>query len=462
MNRTSLGGRAIVIGSGIAGLLSARQLSPFFEEVVLVERDRIPDALSTRSGLPQGDHFHALQPGGLEIAERLFPGLSNTLAARGAIPTVGGRDFYFYQPLGKSYSLTSYVPDPVEGPLIYVQSRALLEFCIRERVEVIPNVRIDYQTTARRPIWRSDRVVGLVVAHTGESKRRSEEIDADLVVDAAGQGTRTPRWMQEKGCPLPDESVVHCDFSYTSVFVRPRDFDAFEGSGFFVFPNPDGKHPLRGSSLVKMEGGLWLASGGGRFGERPPRDWEGLLEWIRAQDNPIVADLIADADPVRKPAHFRFPSSRRRHYEGLPSFPDGLIPVGDAICHFNPLFGQGMSAAARQVQALADVLAGRAESGGGLAGAALEFFPLAFEETRAPWLFACLADFRSPQCKGDFPSEEREAMKMLGYLGRVADRDPSARKLLRQIGGMHVPLSAILTPEWIAKKSEASKAREMA
>ena len=237
------------------------------------------------------------------------------MAARGAIPTVGGRDFYFYQPLGKSYSLTSYVPDPVDGPLIYCQSRALLEFCIRERIEEISNVRIDDQTTVRQPIWRSDRVVGLVVDRRGASERGSEAVDADLVVDAAGRASR-------------------------------------------------------------------------------------------------------------------------------------------------PLYGQGMSAAARQTLVLTDLLARRVGSGRGLSGAALEFFPLAFEETRAPWLLACLADFLSPQCKGDFPSEEREAMKMLGYLNRAAKRDPAALEILQQVGGMHAPLSALLTPEWIAKKTAARKARQ--
>ncbi len=172
----------------------------------------------------------------------------------------------------------------------------------------------------------------------------------------------------------------------------------------------------------------------------------------------MVLDLIADTKPIADPAHFRFPSGRRRHYEKLSAFPDGIIPVGDAICHYNPLYGQGMSASARQVQQLASVFTRRAESGSGLDGVALEFFPLAFEETRAPWLFACLADFQSPMCTGDFPSEEREAIEMLMYLGGVAQQDAAAMELVAQVGGLHKPLSAILAPEWIAKKNKAMSA----
>ncbi len=463
MSEASLGRRAVVIGSGIAGLLSARILSPLFDEVVLIDRDQMPKTPSTRAGLPQGRHFHALLAGGLEIVERLLPGLTETLSARGAIPTVGGRDFYFFQPQGKSYSLGSYVPDPIDGPLIYVQTRGLLEFCIRERVEEIPNVQVEYQTTVREPIWQSDRVAGVdrVVGVLVEHAKEQRQIEADLVIDAAGKGSRMQQWLTKMSSPLPDESVVNCDFAYTSVFVRPDDFDAFEGTGFFVFPDPDGKHPLRGSALVKMENGIWLASCGGRFGDYPPRDWEGMLKWLGTQANHMVLDLIADSKPVADPAHFRFPNGRRRHYEKLSSFPHGIIPVGDAICHYNPLYGQGMSASARQVQELETVLTGRAESGSGLDRVALEFFPLAFEETRAPWLFACLADFQTPLCTGDFPSEEQAAMEMLGYLGGVARQDPAALELINQVGGLHRNLSAILAPEWIAKKDKAMSAEPL-
>jgi hypothetical protein len=177
-----------------------------------------------------------------------------------------------------------------------------------------------------------------------------------------------------------------------------------------------------------------------------------MMKWLGSQDNRIVLELLADTKPVADPAHFRFPSGRRRHYEKLSTFPDGIIPVGDAICHYNPLYGQGMSASARQVQQLANVLTRRAESGSGLDGAALEFFPLAYEETRAPWLFASLADFQSPLCKGDFPVEEREAIEMLGYLTGVAQEDAAAMELIREVAELRGPLSAILAPEWIARK----------
>jgi len=450
MGNANLGARVIIAGSGIAGLFAARQLSSYFDEVILLDRDQIPEDTATRSGVPQGNHFHTLLTGGMEIAEGLFPGLIEMILEGGAVKTVNGRDFVCYLPEGKSYNINKYVPDPFEGPTSYIQSRALLELCIRQKVEAIPNVRTHYETAVKELLWEPGRVVGVLAEHDGEQTA----IEADLVVDAAGKASRLLRWLKEQKLEVPEESVVNCDFAYTSAFVKPRDFDAFEGTGFFVFGDPESEHPFRGGALVKVEHGVWLANCGGRDGDYPPRDWSGMMKWWQDHKNPIVADLCGDAEVLGEPAHFRFPSNRRRHYEKLSSFPEGILPIGDVICHFNPLYGQGMSSSARQVQDLGTVLIGRADSGQGLDGIAMEFFPMAYEQTRAPWVFACLADFQSPNCTGDFPTHEQEAIEMLAFLSSISDKDPEAGAMMYRLGAMHAPLSAILTDEWREKKNQ--------
>jgi 2-polyprenyl-6-methoxyphenol hydroxylase-like FAD-dependent oxidoreductase len=448
MSNSKLGARAIVAGSGIAGLFAARQLSPYFEEVLLLDRDEIPGSPTTRTGVPQGNHFHTLLTGGMEIAEKLFPGLTDTLVAGGAVKMVNGRDFVCYLPEGKSYNINKLVTEPFEGPTSYFQSRALLEHSIRERVEAIPNVRTRYRTAIKELLWKSGQVVGVLM----EQGSSQQPLVADLVVDACGKASRLLKWIKEQDLEVPEESVVNCDFAYTSAFVKPVDFDAFEESGFFVMGDPDSEHPFRGAALVKVENGVWLANCGGRDGDFPPRDWPGMMEWWQGHKYSLVADLCENAELIGEPAHFRFPNNRRRHYEKLSSFPEGILPIGDVICHFNPLYGQGMSSSARQVQELGSVLERRVNSGVGLAGMALEFFPLAYEQTRAPWVFACLSDFQSPQCTGDFPDHEQEAIEMLAYLGSIVETDPQAGAIMYQLGAMHQPLSAILTDEWKEKK----------
>jgi 2-polyprenyl-6-methoxyphenol hydroxylase-like FAD-dependent oxidoreductase len=75
---------AIVIGGGLAGLLTARVLSGHFGEVTLVDRDVLPQS-EPRKGVPQGQHVHALLSKGQEILSQLFPDLMPALIAGGAV-----------------------------------------------------------------------------------------------------------------------------------------------------------------------------------------------------------------------------------------------------------------------------------------------------------------------------------------------------------------------------------------
>ena len=46
--KSSLGKRAIVVGAGLAGLSAARALSDYFDEVLIVDRDELPDEITPR------------------------------------------------------------------------------------------------------------------------------------------------------------------------------------------------------------------------------------------------------------------------------------------------------------------------------------------------------------------------------------------------------------------------------
>jgi 2-polyprenyl-6-methoxyphenol hydroxylase-like FAD-dependent oxidoreductase len=198
-----------------------------------------------------------------------------------------------------------------------------------------------------------------------------------------------------------------------------------------------------------MEEGLWLAMVAGRFGDHAPATLSGLLEFARSLIEPRFHELISNAQALNKPHHFKFPRSIRRHYEQLEEFPEGLLPIGDAISHNNPVYGQGMSSAARQAQALATLVGERADSNQTLAGLWRDYFPRMFEETRAPWLFAAMADFARPQCTGDFPSEEQASIERLTRLMQLADDgDAEAAALVANVGAMRMPLSALHDPRW--------------
>jgi 2-polyprenyl-6-methoxyphenol hydroxylase-like FAD-dependent oxidoreductase len=137
----------------------------------------------------------------------------------------------------------------------------------------------------------------------------------------------------------------------------------------------------------------------------------------------------------------------RRHFERLERYPDGLVPVGDAVCHFNPVYGQGMSSAACQAQALGAVLERRRGSGD-LSGLALEFFPEAYEVTRTPWALAAAADYQDARTTGDFPVEELESLAMLLALGTLAEHDAEAEQLIADIVTLVKPLAALHQSPW--------------
>jgi len=442
--------RAVVVGSGVAGLFAARVLSDHFDEVVLIDRDDVPESPRARDGVPQGKHLHALLPGGLNIASELFPGFLDDLQTAGAVRCVGGQDFFAYRPEGKSYALAVYQPEPRPIGIIFFMSRSLLEQCLRRRVHGLPNVEPRYRSFVRDPLTDGGRVTGVVID-------RGEQVSADLVVDATGRNARTLKWLTKLAFDTPPASVVNCDFAYASAMVRPSDPGALGGAGFFVLPKPDGDYNTRGAYVVRVEGDNWLAGLAGRFGDYPPTDIDAWRAFGRTLAYPVWDEVLATTELLTKPAAFKFPRSVRRHFERLDRFPDGLVPVGDSICHFNPVYGQGMSAAACQARALGEVLTRRAQRSQDLTGLALEFFPEAFEVTRTPWALAAAADFQDGRTTGDFPVEEIQSLASFQLAATRADTDPEAAQLVTDIVTLARPLSALNQPPWPERLAQSAQ-----
>jgi 2-polyprenyl-6-methoxyphenol hydroxylase-like FAD-dependent oxidoreductase len=320
-------------------------------------------------------------------------------------------------------------------------SRWLLEDVVRRRVRALPGVTVRGRSLVRGPLTSGDSVVGVVLDD-------GEVLDADLVVDAAGRAGRSVAWLAHLGFEPPPESVIECDVAYASAVLRPSAPEALTGAGVLVLPDPAGASPTRVGYLTPIEGGLWMAGLGGRFGDYPPAEVSGWRDFGRSLAWPGWDELVGTAELVGPPVPYRYPRSVRRHFERLERFPDGLLPLGDAICHVNPLYGQGMSAAAAQVRALDDVLDDRAHHRSGLDGLAREFFPLAFDATRTPWAVSAGADLVSPGTVGDYPDEELGGLLGLVQLGRLIDEDAEAAELLADIFSLRRPLSVLDQPGW--------------
>src|SRR5260370_490536 len=102
-------------------------------------------------------------------------------------------------------------------------------------------------------------------------------------------------------------------------------------------------------------------------------------------------------------ARYGFAESVWRHFERLDVFHRGLLPIGDAICRFNPVYGQGMSVAALEACLLRGLLE-RLGDGDPIVGLAPAFFAEVQALIETPWSVAIL-DFVFPDTKGPRPAD---------------------------------------------------------
>ena len=185
-----LGQHAVVIGGSMAGLMSARVLSDFFDQVTVLERNQIEDHPANHKSVPQGNHLHALLLGGLQVLSALYPDFTNKLQRLGAVRLRAGKDGALFLPDGKAYSLTGSVKEPRDlGFDVYCQSRGLLECCARQCTLLAANVKFRNGCAVQGLIWEKDRVQGVRFTDDGDSN----SLSADLIVDAGGRGSRVPR-----------------------------------------------------------------------------------------------------------------------------------------------------------------------------------------------------------------------------------------------------------------------------
>lgn len=423
-----VGDRAIVVGGSIAGLASARVLADAFKEVIVLERDSIPNEPATRDGAPQTSHPHVLLEAGRATLEDLFPGFCEGVLAGGGLMIDFGTDI-------EEYNRGGFLADARERYPTYCASRALFEHVVRQQLGAIENVEVRGDRQVTEYLFDSD-----ASAVTGVRVRNGDTegtLTADLVVDATGRTSRTPDWLANHGYDTPPTDEVTINVSYRSILLeRPSNDRRMR----MVVPTAP---RTRGAALIPIEDDRWEVIVQGIHRDDPPTDREGLIEYTEHLPIPMISALLKHqpwvADDIRQ---YPYPASLRRRYEELFEFPDGLVVTGDAIASFNPIYGQGMSVAALEAVCLHHALvADGVDTIGG------RFFDRAENVVDNVWNIVVGGDFAYPQTRGPRPTGARLTNWYMDRLIRRAQSDPALSEAFARVTRLEEPPAALLEPE---------------
>ncbi len=422
---------AIVIGGSFSGLAAGRVLSEFFDHVTVFDRDTFPEGVTDRPGVPQARHVHGLLVRGLIEYEKLFPGFEQLAIDRGATFHDHTLDFAVLRPQG-------WQPRYRSGLKFLSASRELIESCVREIFRHAPKVELRERTavTGLCADRSGHRCLGVTIPSGGPGRR--ETIDADLIVDASGSVSRAPLWLQNAGIAPPRETVVDPLAGYASRWFQgparwPADW--WWWAGAYIRRRPD---DLVEANFQLKEHNRWHLTLSGFNRRYPPSRESEFMAALRRLRSPLIAEMAALMEPISPVYSNRAIRNRWRHYEGWNQHFEGFIAVGDAYVSYNPVYAQGMTAAALSAQMLRVCLEQYDSSN-------IEFCR-AYHLAQAaiqhdPWMMSAGVDLRFPFTVGNRPLLIRLFNIYLDGIGLAARSRPEVRRILVETAQLVRPLS---------------------
>lgn len=413
---------AIVIGASMAGLAAARVLSDHFCEVILVERDRLDRLPGHRCGVPQGRHVHGLLASGRATWESFFPGLFQDVLNAGGIKGDVSRDAHWWFEGGEHLRCES----GLEGVLV---SRPLLEGMIRERVRKLPNVQFRDCCQVKGLATKfndASRVVGI--------RLEGGTLLADLVVDATGRGSRSPRWLEALGYEAPKQERIEVNIGYaTRHFRRAR----HHLNGALLASIAATPQTPRSGFMLAQEEDTWIVSLNS-YGGHPPTELSAFIDFAKSLPAPYIYEVISQAEPVGDAQCACFPANVRNRYEALHRFPKGHLVLGDAISCFNPLYGQGMSLAAMEALELDKALRANCSN------LAETFFAQVAKIVDTAWNMAAGNDLRMPGVVGPKSVMSRLLNWYLAEMHVTAQSDASVAIAFQKVMNLLKPPQSLI------------------
>lgn len=423
---TPVMGRAIVIGGSVAGLLAARVLAGHAESVVVIDRDD-PRTAGARPGVPQGTQLHALLPGGFLLLERLFPGFREHALAQGAVeaPPAGRRSYL-------DGRLKVVVPDDADS---LAGTRPFLEGLIRQQVLRLPNVET---RTARATGLVFDGAVTAGVRYDDGGTSGVER--GDLVVDAMGRSSRLSDWLERAGGERPATRRMRVDLNYATALFRRRETDP-RPTLVMALHSPAASSDVAGAAFFAVEDGRWMAMMAGYGDSRPGRTADDFVHRLRSQFPPEFGELAGN-EMLGDVRTYHHADSRRREFHALRRLPARLVSVGDAVASFNPVYGQGITAAALHAACLSRYVRAKPDPD----APAREFFALQKVVVDAAWSTSTSADLALPHVDGPYPRGHRLRSWVSRQIVTATITDVAVARRFNRVVSLSAHPNSLVTP----------------
>jgi flavin-dependent dehydrogenase len=282
------------------------------------------------------------------------------------------------------------------------------------------------------------RISGVTVKRhdVGAAERK---LDADLVVDASGRGSRAPAWLRDMGYERPEEERIEIEVGYTTRVYRSRPDDLAGVKFVIIEPTPGRERSI--GAMFRMEDDRWIVTLGGWLGEHAPKDEAGFVEFAKNLPAPDIHEVIKDAEPLGEAGKYNFPANLRRRYERLRKLPEGYLVTGDALCSFNPIYGQGISVAALEAETLEECL------NEGQDDLPRRFYGRVSKVVDVPWRLAVRADFAHPSVEGNKALTTGVVNWYLGHVRRAISRDEEVCRAFTMVTGLLAPPSTLFRPK---------------
>lgn len=424
--------RAVVVGGSIAGMLAAAAVKDHFQSVDIIEAHELPDGPEPRTGVPQAVHIHFLQTGGAEAIEALLPGAVDRLLAAGAHRVPETTNMLIYSPEGwyrRWRRATHYV---------VTASRDLTDHIVRQEVLKDPRVKARPHTKVTALLGDRHRITGVSIR---SSHGEETELAADLVIDASGRSSRTPQDLTQLGITGLTQDHIDSGLVYASRFYRaPVPTHNWPIVG--IQADPHLPQPGNAGGILPIEDDRWHVSLMGSPGGHPTRDPDAFEPFARTLRHPIIADLLAHAEPLTDVKVTHSTANRRYYYERLAAWPEGLIVIGDALAALNPLYGQGISVAAQSAVALRQAIAAR--SGPGLGRRAQRAIARC---VNTAWALSVGQDIHFPTTTGKSPTlADRLLHRYVSRLSHTATGSFHAATALTDILALQAPPTSLVRP----------------